>query len=308
MNPVVVRLLAPLPALVLAPLLLGLIGRVKAIMGARRGAPLLQPYRDLARLLGKGELLSTTATPLFRLGPVAALASTAAALLLLPAGPLPPALSFPGDLLLLAYLLALGRFGTLVAAMDTGSAFEGMGASREAAFSALSEPALFLALGGLAWARHGLSLGALLGGGTAAGLARQAPALGLFTAALFLLLLAENSRIPVDDPATHLELTMIHEVMVLDHSGPTFAAILYGASLKLWIFASLLVSVWIPAGLPAWASAGLYAAGMALVTVSVGLVESLTARLKLAKVPRFLALAGVLASLGCLVLFAGGRP
>jgi len=308
MTALLLRLLAPLPALLLSPLLLGLIGRVKAFVAGRQGPPLLQPYRELRRLLGKGEVVSTTTTGLFQLGPLVALAALLASLLLLPAGPLPAALSFPGDFLLLAYLLALARFGTLVAALDTGSSFEGMGASREAAFSALAEPAFFLVLCGLAWARGSLSLGGVLAGGTAETLASQAPALGLLCAALFLVLLAENSRIPVDDPATHLELTMIHEVMVLDHSGPLFGVVLYGASLKLWIFASLLVSLWLPAGLPLAVSVLLYAGALALTAVAVGVVESTIARMRLSRVPRFLLLAGVLSGLGCLVLFSGGRP
>jgi len=299
------RLLGPLAALLLCPLLPGLISRVKAVAGGRKGPPLLQLYFDLARLLRKGAVYSATTTWVFRLGPSLGLAAAVSALVFVPLGPVAPVGSFTGDLFLFAYLLALGRLATVLAALDTGSAFEGMGASREVAYSALAEPALFLALAGLAWVRQDLSLAGLLAGG--AERAVGAPALALASCALFLVLLAENSRIPVDDPATHLELTMIHEVMVLDHSGPDFALILFGSALKLWLFSALLVLPWVPADLPAWAGLAVFLAGMAASAVAVGLVESLTARLRLSRVPGYLALAAVLAGLADLILFTGGR-
>lgn len=299
--------LAPLLALALAPLLQGVIGKTKALVGGRSGAPLLQPYRDLRRLLGKGEVVGTTATWVFRAGPSVSLAAVVSALFLLPEGPFPPPLSFSGDFVLLAYLLALSRFALVAAAMDTGSSFEGMGASREAAFSALAEPAFFLVLGGLARARGGLSLAAAFGGegATAWG---PAPALFLMAGALFLVLLAENSRIPVDDPATHLELTMIHEVMVLDHSGPDLAFLLYGASLKLWLFSGLFVDILLPSPSSWRTGLLLFLAGMALTGVLVGMVESVMARMRLVRVPQYLGLAAALAGFSVLLLMAGGRP
>jgi len=300
--------LTVLPALVLAPLLLGIIGKTKAFVGGRQGAPLLQPYRDLARLLGKGAVYSRTATWVFRAAPSVSLAAILLACLLLPAGPLGAPLAFPGDLILFAYLLALARFSVVAGAMDTGSSFEGMGASREAAFSAFAEPGFFLVLGVLAWKEQALSLGTILGGADVLSWGGQMPALLLAAAALFLVLLAENSRIPVDDPATHLELTMIHEVLVLDHSGPDLAFILYGSALKMWLYGALLVSLLVPAGGPAWASAALFLGGMAGVAVFVGVVESVMARLRLDRVPRFLGLAGVLAALAALLLMTGGQP
>jgi formate hydrogenlyase subunit 4 len=297
-----------LPALFLAPLLLGIIGKTKALVAGRTGAPLLQPYLDLARLLGKVAVVSRTTTWVFRAAPSVSLAAILLACLMLPAGPLGPPLAFTGDLILFAYLLALARFAVMAGAMDTGSSFEGMGASREAAFSAFAEPAFFLVLGVLAWKEKALSLGAILGGADVLSWGGQMPALLLAAAALFLVLLAENSRIPVDDPATHLELTMIHEVMVLDHSGPDLAFILYGSALKMWLFGALLVSLLVPAGGTAWASAVLFLGGMAGVAVCVGVVESVMARLRLDRVPRFLGLAGVLAALAALLLMTGGRP
>lgn len=300
--------LSVLPALFLAPLLLGIIGKTKALVAGRKGAPLLQPYRDLYRLMGKGAVYSRTTTWVFRAAPSVSLAALLLACLMLPAGPLGAPLAFAGDLVLFAYLLALSRFAIVAGALDTGSAFEGMGASREAAFSAFAEPGFFLALGVLAWKEHATSLGAILGSADVISWAGQIPPLALAAGALFLILLAENSRIPVDDPTTHLELTMIHEVMVLDHSGPDLAFILYGSALKLWLFATVLVSILMPAGAPAWASMALFLGGMAVVAVSVGLVESFIARLRLSRVPQYLGLAAVLAGLAALLLMTGGKP
>ncbi len=302
------NVLAVLPSLLLSPLLLGVIGKTKALVAGRKGAPLLQPYLDLLRLLGKGAVYSRTATWVFRAAPAVSLAAILLAGFMLPAGPLVPPLAFPGDLVLFAYLLALSRFAVIAGAMDTGSAFEGMGASREAAFSAFAEPAFFLVLGVLAWEEKSLSLGVILGGADVVSWSAQIPPLALASAALFLILLAENSRIPVDDPTTHLELTMIHEVMVLDHSGPDLAFILYGSALKLWLFGAVLVSMLLPAGGPAWASMALFLGGMAGVAVLVGLVESAMARLRLVRVPQLLGLAAVLAGLAALLLMAGGLP
>src|SRR5262249_14184587 len=150
-------------------------------------------------------------------------------------------ISFTGDLILLAYLLGLGRFFTTLAALDTGSAFEGMGAAREVTFACLAEPALFLGLLVLAKLSGSLELAGMVGGTVAAQWATAAPSLALVLLSWFIVMLVENCRIPFDDPNTHLELTMIHEVMVLDHSGPALGMILYGAALKLFVFGALVV-------------------------------------------------------------------
>ena len=206
--------------LALPPLVLGVVNRTKAIVGGRKGQPLLQAYFDLAKLLRKGAVYSRTTSWVFRAGPIVGLAAIASAGLLLSMGGAPALVSFGGDFVLFAYLLGLARFATALAALDTGSAFEGMGAAREVTFASLAKPALFLVLLVLARATGTLSLSGMLGPGLAAAWGHAAPALVLAAIALFVVALAENSRIPVDDPNTHLELTMIHEVMVLDHSGP----------------------------------------------------------------------------------------
>ena len=267
----------------LPPLLLGVIGRVKAIVAGRRGAPILQPYHDLLRLLGKGAVYSKTTTWVFRAGPIVTLAATVVAGCLLPLGSARAPLSFEGDLVVFAYLLGLGRFLTMSAALDTGSSFEGMGASREAALGALAEPALFLGLATLAVATRSLSLSGILDG-LASGSGAN-PALWLVAAALAAVVLAENARIPVDDPATHLELTMIHEVMVLDHSGPDLALIEYGAAMKLFLTSMLLVGVLVPVAVE---NPLLVALGAVVVAGLIGIVESSMARLRLPRVKQFL--------------------
>ncbi len=286
--------LHPLLALLLAPLLLGVINRVKARFAGRQGRPLLQTYFDLAKLLHKGAVISRTASWMFAAGPAVSLAAVCCALLLVPAGGQAATMRFTGDFMLMAYLLGLSRLALVLAALDTGSSFEGMGASREAVFSALAEPVLFLCFLCLASRNEGLSLSAMLVGPGPA----FAPEGFFVPAILFVLLLAENSRLPVDDPNTHLELTMIHEVMVLDHSGPDMAAIVYGASLKLWLFCALTVGCLLPlGGLPPLAAWGVWLVAMGATAALVGVVESVMARLRLTRVPRLLGGAGGLAAL-----------
>ena len=285
------------------PLLVGVVGRVKAWMAGRQGPPLLQPYRDLARLMGKGVVFSRTATWVFRAGPVVSLAAVLVAGLLVPLGAPAAVVSFAGDFVLAAYLLGLARFATVLAALDTGSSFEGMGAAREVTFSALAEPALFLGLLSLVRSTGGLDLTHMLGDGLAAAWRTDGPALVLVGLAFFVVALAENARIPVDDPATHLELTMIHEVMVLDHSGPDLALIQYGAAAKLWLFGALVVNLLLgvrPADpLAAFLAFLLGQLGFA---VAIGLVESTMARLRLVRVPQLLVGASVLSGFALVLL------
>jgi formate hydrogenlyase subunit 4 len=295
--------------LVFPPLLLGTINKTKALCAGRDGPPLLQPYRDLWKLLRKGAVYSRTTTWLFRAGPIVSLAAVLCAGLVLPLAANTSPLGFSGDVVVFAYLLGLGRFFTMAAALDTGSSFEGMGASREAAFSALAEPALFLsmailcvpagsatfadAFGQLPWATWGFGHPTYL-----------AAALSLFA-----VLLAENSRIPIDDPNTHLELTMIHEVMVLDHGGPDLGLILYGSAVKLFVIATLLLHILLP--IPAaggWQGIALLCGGQIGLAMLVGIVESVMARLRLPRVPQFLVGAAVLAVIGLAALFYRGAP
>jgi formate hydrogenlyase subunit 4 len=290
-------------ALLAPPLLLGIVNRVKALFAGRRGVPILQAYSDLAKLLRKGAVFSRTTTWVFRAGPVVGLAAVACAGLMLPVGGQPALLAFPGDFILFAYLLGLARFFTALAALDTGSSFEGMGAARELTFASMAEPALFLALVVLARATGSLSLSGMLGPGLVRAWSEAAPALLLALIGLFVVTLAENARIPVDDPNTHLELTMIHEVMVLDHSGPDLAFILYGAAMKLFLFGALVVGlVQRSSAAGTWASRGWFLLGMAAFAVLVGVVESVMARLRLTRVPQMLVGASVLSVFALVLL------
>jgi len=276
--------------LLFAPLLQGVIIKVKACFAGRVGAPLLQPYYDLARLLRKECVFSRTTTWVFLAGPVAGVAVPLLAALFLPFGALPAPLSFTGDLLLFVYLFGLARFCTVASALDTGSSFEGMGGAREVTFACLAEPTVLFCLIVLARLADGLSLGALYGPHLA--VAWSGPAglsLGLVVICLLVVLLVENSRIPFDDPNTHLELTMIHEVMVLDHSGPPFALILYGAALKLMVLGALVVGLVLPVRTGHWmGDAVLFLVGMLAVAVLIGVIESIVARLRLTRIPQVL--------------------
>lgn len=279
----------PVLAILFAPLLLGVINRTKAFFAGRAGPPLAQPYYDLARLLRKGAVYSRTTTWVFRAGPVVSLAALLLATLVVPFGNCPAPLHFDGDVILFGYLLALARLFTVLAALDTGSSFEGMGSSREVLFSALAEPALLLGVAAVARETGALSLTDMHQALSLVPWSRFVVVQVLIALALVGVLLAENSRIPVDDPNTHLELTMIHEVMVLDHSGPDFAFILYGAALKLWLLGALLLGLVLPGGSPFAALDFLGAcAAMLALAVFVGVVESTMARLRMVRVPQLL--------------------
>ena len=271
--------------LVFAPLLGGIINRTKAAFAGRIGQPLLQPYYDMYKNFRKGAVYSRTTSWLFRAGPIVSLAAVLVALSLVPVNGSTAPLSFTGDLLLFAYAIGLMRFFTVLAALDTGSSFEGMGASREVFFSALAEPALLLGLATVARRAGTLSLSELLAATSA-----TSPELVLVLAALGIVFLCENARIPFDDPTTHLELTMIHEVMALDHSGPDFVFIQYGAALKAWVLGSVIVGLILPVASGKFLlfnSAALLGC-MFMLAVLAGIVESTMARLRLLRAPQLL--------------------
>jgi formate hydrogenlyase subunit 4 len=285
----IISLANPLLALALSPLMLGIINRTKAIFAGRTGQPLLQTYYDLWKLFHKGAVYSRTTTWLFKAGPVVSFAAVFAATLLVPLGSMPVVLPFNGDLILTIYLLALVRFMTVVAALDTGSSFEGMGSSREVTFSTFCEPALLLGLFAVVRLTGSSSFSPMLQSVTAQTWVDSGTTLAMVAAAVFVVFLAENCRIPVDDPTTHLELTMIHEAMVLDHSGPDFGLILYAAAMKLWLLGAVLMGIVMPVhtgniALDLAAATG----GMAALAMVTGIVESTMARLRLLRVPQLL--------------------
>lgn len=288
--------------LIMPPLLLGVINKTKAWFGGRVGPPLLQLYYDIFKLMRKSMVLSQTTTWIFVAGPAITLAAVLMAGLLVPFGHFQAPIAFSGDLILFAYLFGLARFLTTSAALDTGSSFEGMGAAREVTFACFSEPALFFAFLVLAKISGSLTLTNMLRASVDPSVTASAPLI-LIAIGLFVVLLAENCRIPVDDPNTHLELTMIHEVMVLDHSGPLLGVILYTASLKLFVLSDVLLHVITPAHESMhWFDWPLFIAEILGLAVAVGVVESVMARLQMRHVPYLLVFALISCGFGFLLL------
>jgi formate hydrogenlyase subunit 4 len=291
--------------LALPPLLLSVIAKTKAWFGGRVGPPWLQPYYDLYKLIQKNAVYSKSTTWVFRAGPIVNLAALLTAATLIPVFSNQSLLGFSGDVILVAYLFALGRMFTVLAAMDTGRSFEGMGASREVTFGTMSEPAFFLSLVVMAVATKSLQLDHMMGPSLLAEWQIAGPAMVLVVGALAIVLLTETCRVPVDDPNTHLELTMIHEVMVLDHSGPEFAYITYGAALKF----ALLGAILLHAALPHPDSFNLLdpllrAVELVILAGVVGVIESTIARTRLNRVPLLLAGATVLSAIAVVLVFA----
>lgn len=285
------NLLANLAAMLVMPFVTaGVVNRVKSLWSGRKGQPILQLLFDVRRLLRKTPVYSQVTTPLFRIAPWVFLVTSVGSAAICPLLGACPAVSFPCDFVWLAYVYGLGRVAVMLAALDTGSAFEGMGAAREAVFASLLEPALFLVVGALCVFTGSTSLHAALvlpldGGASVV----------VFVAAvvaLVIVLQVETGRLPVDDPNTHLELTMVHEVMILDHSGPDLAAIQYGNALKLFVGASVVATLLDPwAGTPGWPAALANLVLSLFVAVVVGSIESLIARLRLRTVPKYIAVA-----------------
>ncbi|MFO1062784.1 MAG: NADH-quinone oxidoreductase subunit H [Pirellulales bacterium] len=284
-----------LTVMLVAPIfMVGIINRVKSIWAGRRGPRLHQSFFDLTRLLRKQPVYSHVTSWIFPLAPSIILATTLTAGLFAPVVPGYAPLKFPIDFICFAYILGLGKIFMMLGALDTGSAFEGMGASREATYSALAEPVLLLGLGTLAWAGHAMSFQDLVAPVSIPWL--DAGLRIVVATALMAVLLIESSRVPADDPTTHLELTMVHEVMILDHSGPELAFVQYAAALKMTIFAGIIAAVLNPFSLHAAAEPSLLWIGlsmafslfaMAAIACSIGLIESLVARLRFRSLPLF---------------------
>lgn len=272
---------------------LGIINRTKAIWGGRKGTPILQALYDFSKLIRKGEIISKTTSFIFKIAPSVNIAAVLFAFMIIPIPAVGSLLNFPGDFILFAYTLALAKFFTVIAALDTGSSFEGMGASREVTFSSIVEPAFFVIIGTLALLTGKISFTEIF-------LALNVSAAytilikALFVVCLFIMLLTEGSRVPVDDPNTHLELTMIHEVMVLDYSGPDFAFILYSAGLKMVLISTLLANLILPANLDTYLIIAAYFGIILGSGILVGLIESLMARARMTHVPQFIFLMTVL--------------
>jgi formate hydrogenlyase subunit 4 len=290
--------------LLVAPLLLGITKRVKARLQYRRGPSLLQPYRDLAKWWRKEAVESDAASPLSAAAPALVFASVLVATLLVPlVGDRPP-LEW-GDLLVVIGLMAVGRFVLALSALDAGSAFGGMGSSREVAIASLVEPALVLALVAAAAAAGSTELGAIASHGSAAGLAWYTPAILLAAAAFAIVAVAETGHEPVDNPDTHLELTMIHEGMLLEASGPRLAILTYAAELKLVLVVGLFAAAFMPFGaatelapLPLMVGVGSALAKLAVAAMALGVLDAGLAKLRILALPGLLVTASIVATIG----------
>jgi len=302
-------LLQAVGLLAVAPLLRSGIKKMKATMQTRKGPPLLQGYYDLAKLLHKETVRSETASWVYVLGPRVYFAAAVAATTLVPVLVAAAPLEGAGGILGLVGILALGRFALAAAALDTGSPFGGMGSSREMTIAALAEPALMLGLFTSALAAGSLDLGAVVRGALVPGaLFRPSDILAL--AGLFVVLIAETGRIPVDNPATHLELTMIHEAMVLEYSGPDLALVEWASALKELLYITLLIDLFVPVGIATTTTAASLAVAVAAWTgkvlvfaVAITLVETTNAKLRLFRVPELVAVSLGLAFIALAIRF-----
>jgi formate hydrogenlyase subunit 4 len=296
--------------LLLAPLVRGIIARTKARIQNRQGASILRPYRDLLKLFRKENLVPTTATTIFQVSPIVVLGATVIGSLFVPVLHDSAIASISGDFILLVYFLATARYFLILGGLDGGSAFGGMGASREALVSTLAEAPLLLGLSAVAIFARSMSIAGVshwtLDQGTAQFTAVQA----LAVVALALVAIAETGRIPVDNPTTHLELTMIHEAMVLEYSGPSLALIELASDLKLTVISALMISLFAPWGMARTVSAlaigiaiAVFAVKILAVTVAIAMIESGIAKLRMYLVPDFLGVSLALAVLA--IVFAG---
>jgi formate hydrogenlyase subunit 4 len=291
-------------ALALAPGLVGLIRWLKARLQNRRGAPAWQPYRELAKLFRKEVVVSPNASWLFRVAPFVVFASTVVVTLLVPILAVPLPFDGVGDLLVVVYLLLLATFFLSLAGLDPGSAFGGMGASREMTVAALAEPTVALAIFALALSAGSTNLGQIVARTMADPGASVSPGHLLAFLALFIVTLAETGRLPIDNPATHLELTMIHEAMILEYSGRYLALIEWAAALKLLIFFALLGNLFFPWGvsvtqtpLTLGVATTTLVVKLAILAVVVAILETRIAKLRLFRVPELLSVSFVLALL-----------
>jgi len=264
----------------------GIILRTKSIASGRKGPGIMQPVNDVFRLFRKGAVYSETTSIIFRIAPVIYFSSVFMACLVVPLGSYKGVVSFDGDFIFFAYILAFGKFFSIIAAMDTGSSFEGMGASREALYSMFAEPAFFILIGSFA----------LLTGNTSfydmfstlhlgSSITYTLGAMAAFV--LVMIAMIENSRMPVDDPKTHLELTMIHEVMILDNSGFDLGLILTTGYLKFAMYGAIIADLFLGGLTLLWALP-LFLLIQALFAVLVGLIESFMARFRMSHNPQFI--------------------
>jgi formate hydrogenlyase subunit 4 len=296
--------------LLVAPFLSGIIKTLKATLQTRRGPNILQSYRDIFKLCRKGMVIPETASWIFSATPYVVFVTAALVGLMIPVVTTDAPLSLFGGVLAVVYLLALGRFFLALGGLDAGSSFGGLGSSREMTLSAIAEPAMMLAIFTVALAASSTNLSEMAKVAVSQSWKFLAPSQMLAFAALFIVLIAETGRIPVDNPATHLELTMIHEAMILEYSGPYLALIEYGVSIKQLVLMTLVVNTFFPFGLSSnWTLRGLglglvlYLIKMLLLAGLIVLVETTNAKLRLFRVPELLMVSFILGALALISTF-----
>jgi formate hydrogenlyase subunit 4 len=301
---------------VLAPLVNGIIKKLKALSQKRKGPPIFQLYYDLYKLMKKDTVVSETASWIFKVTPYIAICSVLLAALLIPVSIQMQPIRFMGDVILSIYLLALGRFFMVLAGLDTGSTFGGMGSSREMMITSLIEPSLLISVFTIGLLAGSTSVYDMMQSSALAGGAILQPVYLLTFSALFIILIAETARIPVDDPATHLELTMVHEAMFLEYSGHYLALMELSATIKQLLFITLLANLFIPLDhlfsvpnpvLMLLISLGVYLVKVLCVAMIMAIVEIKTVKLRLFTVPNLAALSFILALLGFFQYWIIGR-
>lgn len=265
----------------------GIIIRTKSIFSGRKGPGIFQPVKDVWRLLHKGSVYSETSSFIFRIAPSIYFASVVMAILFIPFGNEKGIFSFNGDFVFFAYILGIGKFFSIISALDTGSSFEGMGASREALYSLLVEPAFFLLMGSLALLTGYTSFADIFTSiHFGSYISYAIGALASFV--LVIIAMIENSRMPVDDPKTHLELTMVHEVMILDNSGFDLGLILYATNLKFAMYGAIIANLFLTPGKELYFSIPIFIAAQVIFAVVVGTIESFIARFRMVHNPQFI--------------------
>ena len=294
-------IISVLSILFLAPMFAGLVNKMKAIFTGRIGAPILQPYYDLKRLLRKETIYASSSSFISSISPMINLVAVVIAAGMLPIGLARPVISFEGDIILFAYVLGLARFFQILAAMDIGSSFEGMGAAREAAFAVFAEPIFFFTLGSIAFISgltsiydiyHSIRLDNVT----------YIIFIVVCSTSAFILAVTECSRMPVDDPNTHLELTMIHEVMILDNSGIDLFLYQYSSYIKLFIYAILETSFFYPFGVKSYmVGIVIFVVVIAILSITLAVVETITSRFKMKNIPQYLLFATAIGILNLLI-------
>ncbi|MGI6451081.1 MAG: respiratory chain complex I subunit 1 family protein [Desulfitobacteriia bacterium] len=314
MNNLIYILVQILVIMMLAPLVNGLIRKIKALIQKRQGASVWQMYFDLYKLLRKSSVVSEVSSWIFKVTPYLFFSTALAAAMLVPVSTIIVPKQFPGDFIMLVSILALGRFFMMLAALDTASTFSGMGSSREAMISALIEPTILVSLFTVGLISQSTSLSQIMLAVQDTGISLAHPVYIMVFLALLIIIIAESSRIPVDDPSTHLELTMVHEAMILEYSGRHLALMEYGAAVKQLTFMTLLVNILIPHDqviafsgfLALLLSLLLYFLKIIILTGIIAAIEINTVKFRLFSIPNLAAFAFILSLLGILQYFILG--